>query len=288
MRREEDARVWQDGGVSDDQPGYPGAPPGWYPDPAGGPGQRWWDGYTWNEAVVTPAQAPPPPWTEASARMTSASTSHLLRGEQGMVNLARVAVAIPAVHYIVDFIIQQANAAQYLSIGNQFRTDWHDIQNNIPTPTIHESTSLGWLSGLTTLVTLVAVIVACVWQHRAASAARALGLPATHSPGWGVGCWFVPFVNLFMPYQAIRDCLPAGHPGRRLVLGWWLLLMGCWTTSLAAEIGAFFSRPVALGFGVPAMIFSLGLLATAPRIVSAISESHQVLAGQANVPSAVS
>ena len=34
-----------------DQSGYPGAPPGWYPDPAGGPAQRWWDGYAWNEAT---------------------------------------------------------------------------------------------------------------------------------------------------------------------------------------------------------------------------------------------
>ena len=37
--------------------GYPGAPPGWYPDPAGGPGQRWWNGYAWTEATVLPSTA---------------------------------------------------------------------------------------------------------------------------------------------------------------------------------------------------------------------------------------
>jgi hypothetical protein len=62
------------------------------------------------------------------------------------------------------------------------------------------------------------VIVACVWQHRAAAAARAQGFPARRSPAWGVGSWFVPVVNLWMPYSALRDCLPPGDPRRAHVL----------------------------------------------------------------------
>ena len=27
------------------------AVPGWYPDPAGGPAMRWWDGYRWTESL---------------------------------------------------------------------------------------------------------------------------------------------------------------------------------------------------------------------------------------------
>jgi hypothetical protein len=26
-------------------------PPGWYPDPSGAPGQRYWDGYAWHNAI---------------------------------------------------------------------------------------------------------------------------------------------------------------------------------------------------------------------------------------------
>jgi uncharacterized protein YxjI len=37
----------------------PPPPPGWYPDPAGGAGTRWWDGQAWTEHVQQPA--PPPP-----------------------------------------------------------------------------------------------------------------------------------------------------------------------------------------------------------------------------------
>jgi uncharacterized protein YxjI len=38
----------------------PPPPPGWYPDPAGRGGSRWWDGQGWSDHVQ-PAAAPPPP-----------------------------------------------------------------------------------------------------------------------------------------------------------------------------------------------------------------------------------
>jgi uncharacterized protein YxjI len=44
-------------------------PPGWYPDPAGGPGTRWWDGTSWTEHVQQPAPPAPaaPPAYRAEA-----------------------------------------------------------------------------------------------------------------------------------------------------------------------------------------------------------------------------
>jgi len=38
----------------------PPPPPGWYPDPAGGAGARWWDGQGWTEHVQQPAPAQQP------------------------------------------------------------------------------------------------------------------------------------------------------------------------------------------------------------------------------------
>jgi hypothetical protein len=210
-----------------------------------------------------------------------AATTQAVTAENGMIGLAALAVAIPGLHYIVDFVIEQAQSAQFLDIGNHFRAMWQAAQNNQPLPSFTETTSLSWLSGLFVLLTLVAVVIACIWQHRAASAARALGLPARHSPGWGVGSWFVPVVNLFVPYQAIRDCLPPGDPTRKLVLAWWLILMGAWSTALASQLAAYFSRPVGIGFGIPSLLFSLGLFATAPRLVQEIAARHRSLLAQA-------
>ena len=41
-----------------------------------------------------------------------------------------------------------------------------------------------------------------------------------------------------MPYGAVRDCLPPGHPQRARVLHWWLAFMLAWILSVAAGIAA--------------------------------------------------
>ncbi len=46
------------------------APPGWYPDPSGPPGQRYWDGSNWTEhRVAAPPPPPAPPAPDASKTM---------------------------------------------------------------------------------------------------------------------------------------------------------------------------------------------------------------------------
>ena len=273
--------------------GYPGAPPGWYPDPAGGPGQRWWDGYTWTEATVLPQHPPPPPWagagppqgpaTEvapwavASQRLTDFNAGGLVDGETSMVPVARLAVVMPAIYYLVTLVLQRVNADQLRSAGHQFRVDFHDAQHGITPPPYHGSSGFGPINVIVGLLAVAAVIVACIWQHRAASAGRALGVPSRRSPGWGVGAWFVPVVNLWVPYSAIRDCLPPDDPHRPRVLHWWIAwLVAAWL-SAAAGICAFFSTGTALVLSIPAALACLAVIAWAPGIVTAIAAAHREL-----------
>ena len=79
-------------------------------------------------------------------------------------------------------------------------------------------------------VVAAAGIVFLIWQYRAATTARALGYPARRSPALGAWSWIIPVVNLWFPYQALRDLLPPNHALRPVVLRTWL----CYICSIFA------------------------------------------------------
>lgn len=57
------------------------------------------------------------------------------------------------------------------------------------------------------------VIAFLMWVYRANSNARALGAEGmTYSPGWCCGWFFIPVMNLFRPYQAVREIAQASNP----------------------------------------------------------------------------
>lgn len=90
------------------------------------------------------------------------------------------------------------------------------------------------------LVVYVALVVAfLLWLYRVSRNLPALGNEKSrieYKPGWAVGSFFIPIVNLFMPYKAVREVWEKSDPGIRtpddvmftpaasapLLLGWWL------------------------------------------------------------------
>jgi len=75
---------------------------------------------------------------------------------------------------------------------------------------------------------LVCFVVVGMWIYRASANAHAISDEMTISPGWAVGWYFVPFMNLVRPYQGMREVWLASHyrgnwhgePAPSL-LGWW-------------------------------------------------------------------
>jgi hypothetical protein len=203
----------------------------------------------------------------------------LLTDELRLSPLASFAVAIPAIGSLLNLINLRIHAVQYRILGHEYHNMLEAQQNGRTAPPLTIPNGFyggfGVIVSLFNLVVVAAVITACVWQFRAASTARALGRPAKHSPGWGVGCWFVPVVNLWMPYQALRDCLGPDDPHRQLVARYWMLLIGASAFVLAATAAAFFSTPAALVFAIPGALLEIGVVATAPRVVATIAAAHQ-------------
>ena len=61
---------------------------------------------------------------------------------------------------------------------------------------------------------VVTIVFYCMWQYRAVWNARAVGRETRHSPGWGVGWWFVPIANLFVPKRVLSDLWDASGADR--------------------------------------------------------------------------
>jgi uncharacterized membrane protein len=81
---------------------------------------------------------------------------------------------------------------------------------------------------------LATVVLFCMWLYRAYNNVRAFNpwRRLNHSPGWAVGSFFVPFVNLVVPYRAVKEVWQKSGPPDEAVLSepgppasfpiWWM------------------------------------------------------------------
>ena len=81
-------------------------------------------------------------------------------------------------------------------------------------------------------LTIVTGIIFLCWVYRANANAHRLGAAGMEdTPGWSVGWYFIPFANLWMPYQSMKEIWRASaapadwrnHP-RGVILPWWWFL----------------------------------------------------------------
>ena len=77
-------------------------------------------------------------------------------------------------------------------------------------------------------ILLATSIVFIIWFYRARKNVDTYGPSRQRrSPGWAIGGWFCPVVNLWFPYQIAADVLAASHApavrGRGTLRAWWTL-----------------------------------------------------------------
>ena len=89
------------------------------------------------------------------------------------------------------------------------------------------------------IVILVSFVLIGMWIYRVAWNARVFAGARNmdFSPGWSVGWYFVPFANLWKPYQAMKEVWRASaNPSQmeRTSVSWWLPLW--WLLWLAGNI----------------------------------------------------
>jgi hypothetical protein len=78
-----------------------------------------------------------------------------------------------------------------------------------------------FLVGLLELIIYVTTVVFfLMWLYRSYNNLRAFNskIPLDHSPGWAVGSFFVPFVNLAVPYRAVKEVWQMSWPADETLL----------------------------------------------------------------------
>ncbi len=144
------------------------------------------------------------------------------------------------------------------------------------------------------LIAYIAVAVAFfIWVHRANTNVRGFGVRLRFSPGWAVGCFFVPFLNLFMPYQAIKEIWKSGGGAADkcnqvnfgLVECWWALYL---ISAIVRAIGRYMishadaarQQDYAVAVTILAGIIEICLVVASIMLISKISQMQQKLVSE--------
>ncbi|WP_167756834.1 DUF4328 domain-containing protein [Leifsonia flava] len=189
-------------------PTPPPLPLGWHPAPDGSSAMWWWDGARW----IQPQNEPSPAPTSAVAIARLAIATQVL-------------LVISAVTSVVTIGIETfgINAASRYLGGDESAIRMIDSYDQL-------SSVFGILSSLSLLATGVLWMI---WQYRVAK--QFIGL-TRRSPGWHVGSWILPVVNLWFPYQNIADLWRAvGRTRPSWQIVWWLLWVLSNTVSTQAS-----------------------------------------------------
>jgi hypothetical protein len=85
----------------------------------------------------------------------------------------------------------------------------------------------GPLSTVSGFVYLIYFVIFLCWNYRVLSNSRRMDASVqTVSPGWGVGSYFVPIVQFWVPAKALLQASRVSGTSGGKVLAWWIVSMG--------------------------------------------------------------
>jgi len=251
-------------------------PRGWYPDPGGSASWRWWDGARWTDDL------------EPFARPAAPSTTPLLEREAHAAGrLVPLGLVLLAVAVLIASLVRSFETTYYLATWHWFRHAYALARHGASTAGAGPPPNAPAGARLASIVLvlpaqILGLFLVLSFQHRAATAAKAVGIPQRLSPRFGVIGWFIPLANLVLPWMAWRDLLPAGHPRRASVTTVWLLGLGSGLASLAA-VGATITSTTLAGLCSGAsVLLAIIALRKVPDIVTEVGEAHAASRGSAD------
>ena len=266
---------------------------------------RWWDGYGWTDhasdpvdpsvaggagragvagyAVGTTAAAYPTAgaypgsqagWTSVPSMTSDPSVHDRFAAETKKAPWARRVVVCYVAFTVLGFLGAWKQSPQIHQAFHDLRVQ---LDNGGRQYQFHSHASLNAFTLISLPFEAAFYIVVLMWQFQAAKTARLLNLAATHSAGLGVGSWFIPVVNLWFPYQALRDCLPPDHSGRRTVARLWTFFIIALGLNAVAVALTFLGSRTAFGFAAVALASALGFVFYLARAIQLIADAHRQL-----------
>lgn len=116
-------------------------------------------------------------------------------------------------------------------------------------------------------VYVATIVFFLLWLHRAYKNLRAFGVRTEQTPGWAVGNWFIPILNLFRPYQNVKELWIKSDPDVDFAHGFAQPGPGARDTTI---IGLWWAAWLIAGF-VDRILFRLMMRADTPGEVSALT-----------------
>lgn len=129
--------------------------------------------------------------------------------------LAAATVAITCVVALVQ-VIRALSAVEARRL--------HDAAVQIGADPAMLTTTYDWTAWVLAPLLVATWVVGCRWLQRARDNAHVIspGIRQRRQRAWIWFGWWVPFANLFVPYQLVKDVQRASvPPGREAGLGWW-------------------------------------------------------------------